>query len=102
MVEQLAAWYERERTDLKARGNDATLERSPDDGRDRASAWLTVTRGETAGQITMWESGECELWGPVREEEIPGTDPQAEHRQLGPVHRGLADWYGAGRVPQAG
>lgn len=58
------------------------LERSPDDGRDKASAWLTVTRGETTGQITVWDGGECELWGPVREEEIPGTDPQAEHRQL--------------------
>jgi hypothetical protein len=82
MVEQLSAWYERHRTDLDARGIDARFERSPDDGRTKTSASLTVRRGETVGEIVVWAGGECELWGPGREEALPGTDPQAAHRQL--------------------
>jgi hypothetical protein len=41
-----------------------------------------MQRGGVEGEIIVWDSGECELWGPARETEIPGTDPQAEHRQL--------------------
>jgi hypothetical protein len=58
------------------------FERSPNDGRPKASAWLTMRRGPAEGEIVVWDNGECELWGPVREEVIPGTDPLAEHRQL--------------------
>ncbi len=82
VVEQLSVWYERHRTDLDARGIDARFERSPNDGRPKTSAWLTLQRGETAGEIVVWAGGECELWGPVREEALPGTDAQGEHRQL--------------------
>jgi hypothetical protein len=54
-----------------------------------------MQRGGVEGEITVWDSGECELWGPVRETEIPGTDPQAEHRQLDSE----ADlWTALGRV----
>jgi hypothetical protein len=82
MVGQLATWYDAHRVELEERGIEATLERSPNDGRPKASAWLTLRRGPTEGEIVVWDSGECELWGPVREEVVPGTDPQAEHRQL--------------------
>lgn len=82
MVEQLAAWYDAHRVDLKERAIDVRLERSPNDGRTKASAWLTMRRGPAESEIVVWDSGECELWGPVREEVIAGGDPQAEHRQL--------------------
>ena len=82
MVEQPSAWYERHRTDLDARGIDARFERSPNDGRSKASAWLRLQRGETEGEIIVWAGGECELWGPMLEEALPGTNAQAEHRQL--------------------
>lgn len=82
MVEQLAAWYARHRQSLEARGIDVGFERSPEDGRPKASAWVTVQRGATAGEIIVWDSGECELLGPLREDEAAGTDPRAEHREL--------------------
>jgi hypothetical protein len=82
MVGQLATWYDAHRVELEERGIEATLECSPNDGRPKASAWLTLRRGSTEGEIVVWDSGECELWGPLREEVVPGTDPQAEQRQL--------------------
>lgn len=76
VVKELAAWYERHRSDLDARGVEAAFRI------DNGSAWLTMTQGDIEGEVGVYESGECELWGPVRDEHTPGTDPQAEHRLL--------------------
>ena len=62
MVARLAGWYEAHRVELEQRGIDARLERSPNDGRPKASTWLTMRRGPAEAEIIVWESGECELW----------------------------------------
>ena len=82
MVEELVAWYERHRVALDERQIAAVLARSPDDGRDKASAWIRFDRGALEAEVIVWDTGECELWGPLRDQPTPGTDPRAEHRQL--------------------
>jgi hypothetical protein len=52
-AETALAWRER--------GATALVTRSPDDGRNKSSAWLTIDTGSIAGSLTIWESGEGEL-----------------------------------------
>jgi hypothetical protein len=82
MVEELALWYEAHRVELQDRGIQTRFERSPNDGRPKASAWIIMQRGDVGGEAIVWDSGECELWGPVRETAILGTDPRAAYREL--------------------
>jgi len=44
-----------------ARGAVARLERSPDDGRSKAAAWLSIEVASIGGQLCVWDSGEGEL-----------------------------------------
>ena len=82
MVAQLVSWYEQNHAALQARGLAVSLDQSPADGRDKPSAWVRVLGVDAEAEMIVWDSGECELWGPVRTPSMPGTDPQAEHLQL--------------------
>ena len=44
-----------------SRGIRSELKRSPDDGRDKAAAWVIVEAEGGFGQLTVWDSGEAEL-----------------------------------------
>ncbi len=62
---------------------DVRLTRSPPDGRDKASAFLTLERQGFVGEIGVWDTGECELgWGPVVAAESIEPHPTFQHRQL--------------------
>jgi hypothetical protein len=37
------------------------LDRSPDDGRNKHSVWVTVEHVDRAGTLIVWDSGEAEL-----------------------------------------
>jgi hypothetical protein len=82
MVERLTQWHEQNHEQLEARGLAVRFGRSPKDGRDKASAWLIIEGPSTEAEIIIWDNGECDLFGPLREIPTPGTDPRSEHRQL--------------------
>ena len=48
-----AAWSEA--------GAQWTMDRSPDDGRNKHSAWVTIRHEDREGQLIVWDSGEAEL-----------------------------------------
>ena len=48
-----AAWTEA--------GAQWTTNRTPDDGRNKHAAWVTIRHGDREGQLTVWDSGEAEL-----------------------------------------
>jgi hypothetical protein len=64
MTNRLAEWYEQNRSRLEARGVRLVFERSPEDGRGKRSAWLIAQDDEKGGQITVWDTGECQLIRP--------------------------------------
>lgn len=39
----------------------ASVERSPRDGRTKASAWLSIDAGVLGGSLAVWDSGEGDL-----------------------------------------
>ena len=56
-----------------------TTHRSPDDGRDKHSAWVTIRHDDREGQLTVWDSGEAELetggpTGPMTQTHFDGLD----------------------------
>lgn len=62
---------------IRARpGATARIQRSPDDGRTRTSAWLSIEVGSVGGQLTLWDSGEGEL---AVYPEDPSREPLLRH-----------------------
>ena len=44
-----------------AAGASWTVERSPEDGRNKHSAWVTIQHLDREGALILWDSGEGEL-----------------------------------------
>ena len=61
-----------------SRGASAHIDRSPADGRDKAAAWLSIEFGTFGGQLTVWDSGECDLC--VVSGELP-DEPLVQYRE---------------------
>ncbi|MFE3738887.1 hypothetical protein [Streptomyces sp. NPDC059134] len=61
LPDALRTWFAKNDEVLRTRGITAELRHSPEDGRLKNSAWLTVGAGNRAIQITVWNSGEAEL-----------------------------------------
>jgi hypothetical protein len=57
------------------RGVQGTTDRSPSDGRPKASASVVIDAGDTGGQLTVWDSGEGEL-------EFFGADGRVTHKHF--------------------
>jgi hypothetical protein len=74
----LARWFAENEAVLRSRGIAAELQHSPDDGRSKSSAWLTVEVGNRAMQIAVWDSGEAELDCV----DLSSGDARSEHRDL--------------------
>lgn len=47
------------------------VDRSPDDGRNKHGAWVTLQQGDRDGVLIVWDSGEAEL--EVGESAVPFT-----------------------------
>jgi len=74
----LTAWFTEKEAVLRARGVTAELRHSPEDGRSKSSAWLTVEAETRIIQVTVWSSGEAEL----DYVDLGGGDNRPEHRDL--------------------
>ncbi|MFE3737617.1 hypothetical protein [Streptomyces sp. NPDC059134] len=57
----LRDWFAVNEESLRACGVIGDLQRSPEDGRSKSSAWLTVETGDHVALLTVWSSGEAEL-----------------------------------------
>lgn len=90
----LRTWFASNAAVLRVRGVTAELRHSPEDGRLKNSAWLTVEAGNRAIQITVWNSGEAELdfvdlgSGGSRPEQRDLQTEQELHALLGSI----VDW----------
>ena len=58
---EFCATVEAAATEWVAAGATWSLQRSPQDGRNKHAAWVTIEHGDLAGQLTVWDSGEAEL-----------------------------------------
>jgi hypothetical protein len=74
----LTSWLSTHETDLRSRGITAELGHSPEDGRTKNSAWLTVEAGTRVVLITVWSGGEAEL----DYADLDSGDTRPEHRDL--------------------
>jgi hypothetical protein len=78
LPDALTTWFAKNGAVLHTRGITAELRHSPEDGRLKNSAWLTVEAGNRVTQITVWNSGEAELdFG-----DLGSGDNHPEHRDL--------------------
>lgn len=57
----LRAWFAENEVVLQECGVTAGLQRSPEDGRTKTSAWLTMETGDRFAVLIVWSSGEAEL-----------------------------------------
>uniref|UniRef100_A0AAU2JYG9 Uncharacterized protein n=1 Tax=Streptomyces sp. NBC_00049 TaxID=2903617 RepID=A0AAU2JYG9_9ACTN len=74
----LAAWLTEHTAELRAQGIVCDLGSSPDDGRSKTSACLTLESKTRLAAITVWDSGEAELdYADVAHEQA-----HSEHRDL--------------------
>ncbi|MFF1546560.1 HD domain-containing protein [Streptomyces sp. NPDC058291] len=78
LPDALTAWFAENNAILRTRGITAELRHSPEDGRLKNSAWLTVESGNRVTQITVWNSGEAEL----DFVDLGSGDNRPEHRDL--------------------
>ncbi|MFH8485160.1 immunity protein TriTu family protein [Streptomyces longisporoflavus] len=74
----LTTWFAENEAVLRTRGVTAELRHSPEDGRLKNSAWLTVETGNRVTQITVWNSGEAAL----DFVDLDSGDNRPEHRDL--------------------
>ncbi|MCJ1681140.1 hypothetical protein MTF65_28065 [Streptomyces sp. APSN-46.1] len=61
LPQKLTTWLTEHAADLQTEGINCDLGRSPDDGRSKASTWLTLESETRLATITVWDSGEAEL-----------------------------------------
>ncbi|WP_443066307.1 HD domain-containing protein [Streptomyces sp. NBC_01262] len=78
LPDALMTWFAKNEVVLRARGITAELRHSPEDGRLKNGAWLTVEAGNRVFQITVWSSGEAEL----DFVDLGSGDNRPEHRDL--------------------
>ncbi|MFI8081653.1 HD domain-containing protein [Kitasatospora sp. NPDC086009] len=78
LTHALADWFAANEPAVRARGIATELGHSPDDGRLKNSAWLTLEAGRRAVMITVWSSGETEL----DDVDLDTGDNRPEHRYL--------------------
>ncbi|MFD4829226.1 hypothetical protein ACFWPV_05115 [Streptomyces uncialis] len=78
LPDALTTWFAKNDQVLRTRGITAELRHSPEDGRLKNSAWLTVESGNRTTQITVWNSGEAEL----DFVDLGSGDHRPEHRDL--------------------
>lgn len=99
----LRAWFAEHEALLQASGVTAELRRSPEDGRTKSSAWVTLEAGGRFAVFIVWSSGEAELeYG-----DCNGGRTRQEHRDLRGREdlldsvRALLRWVGP-RTPASG
>ncbi|MFE5852451.1 hypothetical protein ACFQ61_04415 [Streptomyces sp. NPDC056500] len=78
LPDTLTTWFAKNDQVLRTRGITAELRHSPEDGRLKNGAWLTVEAGNRATQIAVWNSGEAEL----DFVDLGSGDHRPEHRDL--------------------
>jgi len=78
LPDAITTWFAENDAVFCARGITAELRHSPEDGRLKNSAWLTVEAGNRVIQITVWNSGEAEL----DYVDLGSGDNRPEHRDL--------------------
>ncbi|MFF1420717.1 hypothetical protein [Streptomyces sp. NPDC058280] len=87
LPQALTDWFAEHAADLKAEeGISCDLGRSPDDGRNKASVWLTLESETRLAAVTVWDSGEAEL----DYADVASGQVHPEHRDLR-THADLAD-----------
>ncbi|MFE3526488.1 hypothetical protein ACFXOD_33725 [Streptomyces sp. NPDC059161] len=57
----LHAWFTENEEQLRSRGVTGHVQQSPDDGRPKTSAWMTVETDGYVAELIVWDSGEAEL-----------------------------------------
>ncbi|WP_323180241.1 HD domain-containing protein [Streptomyces sp. NBC_01363] len=98
LPDTLTTWFAENDAVFCARGITAELRHSPEDGRLKNSAWLTVEARDRGIQITVWSSGEAEL----DYVDLGSGDNRPEHRdlqtdqELHALLRSALDWVAPG------
>ncbi|MEV0097312.1 hypothetical protein [Streptomyces sp. NPDC050738] len=78
LPQMLHAWFIENEEQLRSRGVTGDIQRSPDDGRTKTSAWMTVGTDDHVALLIVWSSGEAELeCGDLASSQI-----RQEHRDL--------------------
>jgi len=83
------------RAEWAVAGIEASLHRSPDDGRNKASAWVTLKADVREGMLIVWDSGEGELQylgnGEVVCRHLEGLDSLGAHSALADLAAAVLD-----------
>ncbi|MGW7080393.1 immunity protein TriTu family protein [Streptomyces sp. NPDC054866] len=75
---RLQAWFAEHKERLRSRGITSDLQRSPDDDRDKTSAWMALETDARFAVLIVWSSGEAELeYGDVATDLV-----RQQHRDL--------------------
>lgn len=61
LPQALCTWFAENDEQLRSRGVTGEIQRSPDDGRPKSSAWMTVETDDYGAVLIVWDSGEAEL-----------------------------------------
>ncbi|NDZ81282.1 hypothetical protein G3I19_22665 [Streptomyces sp. SID10853] len=61
LPQMLHTWFTENDERLRSHGVMGDIQRSPDDGRTKTSAWLVVEYDDHVAVLIVWNSGEAEL-----------------------------------------
>jgi hypothetical protein len=61
LPQRLSAWFAEHEERLQSRGITSDVQRSPEDGRPKTSAWMTLRNGDHEAVFIVWSSGDTEL-----------------------------------------
>ncbi|MFF3754625.1 hypothetical protein ACFYYH_29970 [Streptomyces sp. NPDC002018] len=74
----LVSWCTDQAVGLRAASLGCELGMSPDDGRSKASAWVTLSTDARLATVTVWDTGEAEL----DHADVGSGQVRPEHRVL--------------------
>ncbi|MET9362253.1 hypothetical protein ABZX93_15205 [Streptomyces sp. NPDC006632] len=77
-LDALAAWCTAQASGLRAAAIDCEIDTSPADGRDKASAWVTLSTDARLAALAVWDTGEAEL----DHVDVESGQVHSEHRFL--------------------
>ncbi|MEU6051110.1 hypothetical protein ABZ829_11805 [Streptomyces xanthochromogenes] len=78
LPQMLQAWFTENEERLRSCGVTGDIQRSPDDGRSKTSARMTVETDGCVAMLIVWDSGEAEL----ECGDLASGQVQQEHRDL--------------------
>lgn len=99
---ELCTWFAQNVEALRSRGVTGDIQKSPDDGRPKSAAWLTLEGENHVAVLIVWDSGEAEFecgnlaTGDIRQEHRELRTPQGLLGAIEDVHRWVLATSGLG------